>query len=638
MGVGIGSISKELMLACRQLGQVVSQTLAALVASTVVNPDTGGFWVERTLDEGEARAVVESAASQLVQNEEPSIACLRLQAAYEAAFADHEQTTERAKGDAKVAEDSTVSHIANFTATFNEDFDRLTALYKMIYRLLLLKCTGPEVASKVPTDPTVEREVAAALESVFPRVGLRSFVALTGPEKIAQLQELAGIVLGIRLFNQHQGKGGAGLPPAEQPSDRLEALALLELVQKEAEEVGDVCQAYADVIVAVGKYSKREGTWNTLPSEAELERARSDLLYNRQYLCYLLNLQEDLAGGIDRLGHDEKQLGEELTDLDALVGGRVSVPKEQVYPRFDALARGYQSAWREKQALRVRTKLHSVLSDLRKQYHPELPQSAKELLERVAQDRDKFLADEEDLDEHTDLETRSVDGTFGVVRLTVENCPDFLQLPLDFQGFCIHTLVTQSRLLVPGNPAIGVMKYLGRHCVFANERACLDFFAEPDKYFAGVREVCYQHPELIHLLRLHEDFPRSSLQGIVKVLASSPVVMQADAGTETPLHFEESKIDKNYEWNEWRLRTEALHMADIRKKTTSATQTALSHLKRESETQVYLPKEVATNTNVERGTNPPRWSKYYVGLRGEPQKMQVAEIKLDFDVPSESRK
>jgi len=39
------------------------------------------------------------------------------------------------------------------------------------------------------------KEVAAALESVFPRVGLRSFVALTGPEKAAQLQELAGIVL-----------------------------------------------------------------------------------------------------------------------------------------------------------------------------------------------------------------------------------------------------------------------------------------------------------------------------------------------------------------------------------------------------------------------------------------------------------
>jgi len=47
----------------------------------------------------------------------------------------------------------------------------------------------------------VEREVAAALESVFPRVGLRAFVSLTPNEKGAQLQELASIVMGIRLFN-----------------------------------------------------------------------------------------------------------------------------------------------------------------------------------------------------------------------------------------------------------------------------------------------------------------------------------------------------------------------------------------------------------------------------------------------------
>merc|ERR1712083_649463 len=75
---------------------------------------------------------------------------------------------------------------------------------------------------------------------------------------------------------------------------------------------------------------------------------------------------------------------------------------------------------------------------------------------------------------------------------------------------------------------------------------------------------------------------------------------------------------------------EALHMADIRRKATSATQTALSHLRRESETQVYLPKDVATNTAVNRGTNPIRLKKYNVGTRGEPQQMKVAEVKFDL--------
>ena len=57
----------------------------------------------------------------------------------------------------------------------------------------------------------MEREIAAALESVFPRIGLKSFVAMPAEQKREQMNELANIVHGIRLFNQEIGKGGAGL-------------------------------------------------------------------------------------------------------------------------------------------------------------------------------------------------------------------------------------------------------------------------------------------------------------------------------------------------------------------------------------------------------------------------------------------
>jgi hypothetical protein len=222
------------------------------------------------------------------------------------------------------------------------------------------------------------------------------------------------------------------------------------------------------------------------------------------------------------------------------------------------------------------------------------------------------------------------DGVAGhPVRLTMENSDRFLQLPLDFQGFCVHSLATRS-VLVPGNPGLGVVRYAGRYCVFAAERSCAEFCAEPDRYFGGIREVCYRHPELIHLLRIHEDFPKASLNTIITETIANQVPMQVDAGTETPIHFQESNIDKGYEWNEWKLRRDALHMADIKKKSTSATQTAGSHLRREGETQVYLPKEAATNTAVSRGTNPPRLRRYMVGMRGEPQPMQMTEIKFDL--------
>ena len=57
----------------------------------------------------------------------------------------------------------------------------------------------------------MEREIAAALESVFPRVGLKSFIPMTGDEKRRQLSDLSNVIMGIRLFNRDLGKGGSGI-------------------------------------------------------------------------------------------------------------------------------------------------------------------------------------------------------------------------------------------------------------------------------------------------------------------------------------------------------------------------------------------------------------------------------------------
>merc|ERR1719247_2439545 len=281
--------------------------------------------------------------------------------------------------ESKVAEENIIGWISNFTAKFDQDFDAMTGLYRKIFHLLILKCVSPTGSAAPVKDPVVEREVAAALESVFPRVGLRSFVALTGPEKAAQLQELSGIVLGIRLFNQHQNKGGMGLPKIQDVVDKLQTTELMDNVQKEVDELNEITKLYVDLISAMKKPPKK-GTFDYTPSDAEVEKAKSDLLYHRQYLCYLLNLQEDLSRSIEQLAKDQAAFNEELTDLDALVGGRVSVPKEQVYPRFDAVGRGYRTAWQEVKALEARSHLQGVLKDLRKKYFPQVSGLSKEFV------------------------------------------------------------------------------------------------------------------------------------------------------------------------------------------------------------------------------------------------------------------
>ena len=90
-------------------------------------------------------------------------------------------------------------------------------------------------------DKAAEREIAAALESVFPRVGLKSFVRLEPEEKSAQLMELAKIVLGIRLFNREEDRGGAGLDDMDINATKL-ATALAQDIEHEVGFFTDACR------------------------------------------------------------------------------------------------------------------------------------------------------------------------------------------------------------------------------------------------------------------------------------------------------------------------------------------------------------------------------------------------------------
>ena len=62
--------------------------------------------------------------------------------------------------------------IVELEMAHSNDFDTLTLLYRKIFQFLLEFSPGTIKLA----DKTVEREIAAALESVFPRIGLKSFI------------------------------------------------------------------------------------------------------------------------------------------------------------------------------------------------------------------------------------------------------------------------------------------------------------------------------------------------------------------------------------------------------------------------------------------------------------------------------
>jgi hypothetical protein len=192
-------------------------------------------------------------------------------------------------------------------------------------------------------------------------------------------------------------------------------------------------------------------------------------------------------------------------------------------------------------------------------------------------------------------------------------------------GVCIYTLA-QRGLLAQGNPLLGVMKYKNHHMVFRSEDGVQNFSMNAQYYIAQVQRVCQENPALVNLLQLHDMFPKQALSAI----ATAKEVSQADAGTETPLHFIESNIDKTYEWNCWTMRKKAVQIANIRKMKTRSSQTFLSSFRREMESQTYLPKEKATNTAVDKGQNPIRTKRYITGLRNPRHTVKVVNMQYEF--------
>jgi len=636
MIISVSAITRELVLACRQLGLVVTETLAAFVAVTIVNSATGTFYVAKPLEEADARAVVEAAVKKLFSKKvSPDLQLLKLQASFESTLHEAERDDEKKEADLETKHNALLQGVKSEEAVHFEkqNFEQISDTYRQIFQWLLVKCGHPDTTVQARAQKAevkaVEREVAAALESVFPRVGLRAFVSLTPNEKGAQLQELASIVMGIRLFNAHLGKGGTCLPLTcvEQKilDDTQETLRVLQI---DIDRDNTECSKLAAFCLYGGAV---DATAYNKPTEDRNMEVLAELMYRRQMVTYLLQLFDDITQCQERLTAALQQYHEEMEMLDSLVGAKTSVPKEQVYPRFDSLARIFKTCWTDMQKLTRCTTLLNLIKQHRGEYSPALGNEEQDNLthfKALKSAVDVGLADKDGEEPATPAN--------GCTIIAPED-EGFLQLGLDMQGFCPVTLVDRMGLCVSGNPQLGVVKYKYQETelalCFSTVAAMKKFIAEPDRYIQSSHALPSALPGLIELVRLDDAFPQSSLQGILKgtagvKLTSGPI--KADAECATPVHFVEENFDPTYEWNEWTMREKALKLADISKKMTSATQTKVSALRRDSSTQVYLPKEKATNTSVSQGTNPPQWKRYITGLRGESTDVKVVDLKFEL--------
>ena len=400
------------------------------------------------------------------------------------------------------------------------------------------------------------------------------------------------------------GKGGLGLHTLQELNEILNN-NLLEAVSEYYHQISEVCESYSTVYENVD-FALRDNAELDL-----LEVARKKIIYMRQIMTYLSMFMDDLHNGIKVVEGLSISYENEVKYLIELVKKKAAISKDQVYPKFENLSKIYSKFQEQIFILTIRQNVFNNLQNYVKN-------------SSVSIEKDKKL---ENLIKDVNIKKEEAMFSFesglypnGVTILLPHTTADFLDIKLEYQGFCTVTLLRKDGLLVSGKPNI-VAKFKDKYMVFYNQNNIQDFLDNPDSYLTDIIVYVKKNSYLINLLNMTEDFPNANLSAIFRdrdmnAFKYKSSAIMVDKDIQTPLHFyENGHIDPNYVWNEWELKKQALQLADIMKKKTVSCQTDLSHFRRENETQVWPMKDKEINTMVNKGTSLPIQKLYVSNLR-----------------------
>lgn len=90
------------------------------------------------------------------------------------------------------------------------------------------------------------------------------------------------------------------------------------------------------------------------------------------HIRFLQDIKEDVqrVGSFIQTSHESFE--QELYDLKLLVGNRTSVPKEQVYPKFDSIATNWLALMGQRRVLQARKRGLEILRKYRSSFQPTL--------------------------------------------------------------------------------------------------------------------------------------------------------------------------------------------------------------------------------------------------------------------------
>ncbi|NXI82790.1 CF206 protein, partial [Rhipidura dahli] len=592
----IKRIIRQVGLECAAQGQTLSETLVAFMVKAVVLDPRNDFSMDRILTENDMQDLIQLCVTRLLDTTNPSLSTIKMQVYFDMNYANRDDLLSEQQ---RVLEGKLAPLVRAITEAGPRVQEERDNMYQKIVTYVLLRS-----GLGSPTDIEAVREVTAALQSVFPQTEMSTFISLSKKDKEQQLKDLAMLVTGIRLYNKQCEKGGSGI-------DDLPAI-LNEAIPSATQTVDEnlnSCLLLAHQYTALLESMQEDPHRYSRLSTFKLKEA----LFNvRQYESFLSILLSDVITNAQEVESLAVQVEATMMVLKNTMQDKTTIESKDVFPLFMELSKiwtGFQDA---KLLLSFLTNMTDNLQqflEIQSQLFPE--EMLTSFLEGVT-----VKSDEERIKET--MGTRvNVSDFKNQEWLFPETTDNFDELLIQYHGFCAHSIGVKGLILV-GNPAIGILKHKEKYYVFSSKEAACMFAQDPDKFIKLNVEKAKEYPELIQLLELHHQFeylvPHAQARNAKKCSMKPPP--KRDSGTQTDTHILPPTIVRSYEWDEWELRRKAIKLANLRRKLTHAMQTDLSHMRRENFTQVYLPKDVGTQTKRDDSSNVPKPQIFLKGLRG----------------------
>ncbi|NXT09335.1 CF206 protein, partial [Prunella fulvescens] len=594
----IKTIVRQVGLECAAQGQSLWETLVAFMVKAVVLDPRNDFSMDRTLTENDMQNLIQLCVTRLLDTTNPSLSTIKMQVYFDMNYANRDELLSEQE---RVLEGKLARVVRAITDSGPRAQEEVENLYQNIVTYVLLRS-----GLGSPTDIEAVREATAALQSVFPQTEMIIFISLSKKDKEQQLKDLAMLVTGIRLYNKECLKGGSGID--DLPCILSEAIPL---ATRTLDERLNSCQLLAHRYTALLESMQEEPQRF---SRLRFSKLREALFNVRQYEAFLCILQSNAITSAQEVESLVVQFEAAMMVLKNTVQDKTSIESREVFPLFMELSKLWTSFQDEMLLLSFLTNMADNLQqflEIHSQLFPE--EMLTSLLEGVT-----VKSDVERIKET--MGTRvDVSDFKNQEWLFPETTDNFDELLIQYHGFCAHSIGVKG-IILPGNPAIGILKHKEKYYVFSSKEAAYIFAQNPDKFIQLNVEKAKKYAELIQLLELHHQFeyllPHAQARKVSNGLMKLPP--KRESGTQTDTHILPPTIVRSYEWNEWELRRKAIKLANLRRMLTHSMQTDLSHMRRENFTQVYLPKDAGTQTKRDNSSNVPKPQVFLKGLRGGP--------------------